>query len=124
MRALSYVQVLFLLGLLAYLLLIALENPNPLRFPLPMGRGEWLVPGGVALGLALLLGGLYASLLLLPVLIRTRQRQYTTTRALSTAEERLAATLQARLAALPTELRQETAVPHVSLQSAHRQETE
>lgn len=103
MRALSYVQVLSLLGLLAYLLLIALENPTPLRFPLPMGRGEWLVPGGVALAGALLLGGLYASLLFLPVLLHAKQRQRQANQSKRQVENMLASTLQARLSALPAE---------------------
>lgn len=97
MRGISYLQVLLLLGVLAYLLLVALENPAPLRFPLPMGRGELLVPGGLALGGFLLLGGLYTCLLFLPTLIslyRERGRQGREYRRL---ENLMASTLQARL---------------------------
>ncbi|RJF73240.1 hypothetical protein D3875_18470 [Deinococcus cavernae] len=103
MRALSFLQVLLLLGLLAYVLLVALENPILLRFPLPMGRGEWLVPGGLALGGFAVLGGLYATLLFLPVLARLLQHSRMEARTLRSLEDRLASTLQARLAALPSE---------------------
>lgn len=101
-RVMPFVQVLLLLGLLAYLLLVALENPGLIHLPLPFGRGEWLLPSGAAMGLFLALGAVYAALLLLPALLSTglsRRRAGQNYRAL---ERRLADTLQARLAAMPT----------------------
>lgn len=101
MRLLSYVQVLLLLALLASLLLVALENPSAIHVPLPLGRGEWLIPGGLAMALFLLAGGVFVALLLLPsiwLLYRERRAERQAYRRL---EERLALTLQARLAALP-----------------------
>ena len=96
------VQVLLLLGLLAYLLLVALENPELIHLPLPFGRGEWLLSTGATLALFLLLGGLYSALLLLPSLLRGWQRRRQSQRENRALEARLAATLQARLAAAPT----------------------
>lgn len=103
MRVLSYLQVLLLLGLLAYLLLVALENPSPVHFPLPLGRGEWLLSGGLAMGLFLLIGAGYAALLLLPTLWTWNRARRTERQAYRHLEERLASTLQARLASLPAE---------------------
>lgn len=103
MRALSFIQVLLLLGLTAYVLLVALENPILLRFPLPLGRGEWLVPGGLALAVFTLLGVMYAALLFLPTLLRLQAQKRRQVRDYRKLEERLASTLQARIAMLPTE---------------------
>ena len=103
MRALSFLQVLLLLGLMAYVLLVALENPILLRFPLPLGRGEWLVPGGVALAVFLGLGALYATLLFAPALLRLQRQKRTQLRDYRSLEDRLASTLQARISMLPPE---------------------
>lgn len=93
-----FVQVLLLLTLLAYLLLIALENPNVVKVPLPFGQPELLLSTGAAVALFLALGGLYVALLLLPPLVshaaRVRQEQ----RQRQGVEEKLAATLGARVA--------------------------
>ena len=96
-----FVQVLLLLGLLAYLLLVALENPELIHLPLPFGRGEWLLSVGAAMGLFLALGGLYAALLLLPLLVQSWQARRLSGREKRALEDRLTATLQARLGALP-----------------------
>ncbi|GAA5504072.1 hypothetical protein Dxin01_03840 [Deinococcus xinjiangensis] len=98
-----FVQVLLLLGLLAYLLLVTLENPELIHLPLPFGRGELLLSAGAAMSLFLALGGLYTALLLLPMLLGNWQHRQREKRENRVLEDRLAATLQARLAALPTE---------------------
>lgn len=98
-----FIQVLLLLGLLAYLLLVALENPNFIHLPLPFGRGEWLISTGTAMSLFLLVGGLYAALLLLPILLATSMKRRADINQQHALEQRLAATLQARLAAAPAE---------------------
>ncbi len=96
-----FVQVLLLLALLAYLALIALENPGLIRLPLPLGRGELLLSTGVTTGLFMVVGGLYSALLLLPMLLRTEIHRRHTVRERHATEQRLAATLQARLGSLP-----------------------
>ena len=98
-----FVQVLLLLALLAYLVLVALENPGLTRLPLPLGRGELLLPVGVTTGLFMVVGGLYSALLLLPVLLRTERHRRQTVRDRLATEGRLTATLQARLGSLSPE---------------------
>lgn len=109
MRLVSFLQVLLLLGIAAYLALVTLENPGVIRLPLPTGSGELTVPVGMAVTLFLGLGVLFTSLLLLPGLWRERLRRAREARLRRQAEERLTATLQARLGALP-----ETADPEVT----------
>ena len=100
MRLLSFVQVLLLLGLTAYVLLVSLENPALVRLPLPLGRGELSLSLGAAVGGFLLLGGVFAALLVLPVWWRERQRRQHERRLRQDLERRLADTLQARLGAV------------------------
>ncbi|TDE86085.1 MULTISPECIES: lipopolysaccharide assembly protein LapA domain-containing protein [Deinococcus] len=100
MRLVQFVQVLLLLVLGAYLLLVALENPAPVRLPLPLGRGEWSLPVGWAVTLFMGLGAAYAALLLLPPLWQAGQRRRRAARERAALERRLAATLQARLGSL------------------------
>ncbi|MFC5850160.1 hypothetical protein [Deinococcus petrolearius] len=92
---------LLLLVLAGYLLLVALENPQPVRLPLPFGRGEWLTATGTAMGLFVAVGGAFVALLLLPLLWHQGRRRRRDRRERRTLEGRLAATLQARLGALP-----------------------
>ncbi|UBV43276.1 hypothetical protein LAJ19_03410 [Deinococcus taeanensis] len=104
MRLVSFVQVLLLLGIAAYLALVTLENPGLVRLPLPLGSGELSVPVGLGVTVFLLLGALFTGLLLLPGLWQARMRRVREARLRRAAEERLAATLQARLGAMtPTE---------------------
>ncbi|MCD0161359.1 MULTISPECIES: lipopolysaccharide assembly protein LapA domain-containing protein [unclassified Deinococcus] len=100
MRLVSFLQVLLLLGIAAYLALFALENPALVRLPLPFGRGELTVSVGVSVSLFLLLGATFMALLLLPGLWRERQRRHREARERRAAEDRLTATLQARLGAM------------------------
>lgn len=100
MRLVSFLQVLLLLGIAAYLALFALENPELVRLPLPTGRGEVTVSVGVSVSLFLLLGALFMALLLLPGLTSERLRRQRETRLRRDTEDRLTATLQARLAAM------------------------
>ena len=101
MRVMPFVQVLVLLLLAGYLLLVALENPQPVRLPLPFGRGEWLTGTGAAMGMFVAVGGVFVALLLLPLLWRQGWRRHVERREHRALEGRLAATLQARLGALP-----------------------
>lgn len=101
MRLVQFVQVVLLLVLGAYLLLVALENPALVRLPLPLGRGEWLLPLGTAVALFTGLGALYAALLLLPPLWQTRWRRRRDAHERAALESRLTATLQARLGSPP-----------------------
>lgn len=101
MRVMPFVQVLLLLVLLGYLLLVALENPQPVRLPLPFGRGEWLTGTGAAMGMFVVVGGAFVALLLLPLLWRQGWRRRRDRREQRALEGRLTATLQARLGALP-----------------------
>ena len=94
-----FVQVLCLLALLAYLLLVGLENPGVVRLPLPLGQGEVLLSTGWAVVLFALLGGGYVSLLLLPVLLRSGLRQRSERRERHQLERRLTETLGARVTA-------------------------
>ncbi|WP_412026876.1 hypothetical protein [Deinococcus yunweiensis] len=102
MRLVSFVQVLLLLGIAAYLLLVTLENPATVRLPLPLGGGELTLSVGLAVTVFLLLGAAYASLLLLPPVLREQARRRREGRERARVEERLTATLQARLGALPS----------------------
>lgn len=101
MRLLSFIQVLLLLGLSAYLLLVTLENPTTVRLPLPLGGGDWTVSVGVAVTGFLLLGVLYAGLLLFPWVWRQAARRRREAKLRAQTEQKLAATLQARLGNLP-----------------------
>ncbi|CAM3731163.1 lipopolysaccharide assembly protein LapA domain-containing protein [Deinococcus frigens] len=109
MRLVSFIQVLLLLAILAYLSLFTLENPVPARLPLPFGRGELSLSVGMTVALFALIGAAYAALLLLPPVWRGRLSLRRERRERRAVEERLTATLQARLGAIPT------AVPAVSL---------
>ncbi|WP_225983207.1 hypothetical protein [Deinococcus wulumuqiensis] len=93
-----FVQVLCLLALLAYLLLVGLENPGMVRLPLPLGRGEMLLSTGWAVSLFALLGGGYMLLLLLPPVVRGSLRQRKEGRERRLLERRLTETLGARVA--------------------------
>ncbi|MFC4639719.1 hypothetical protein [Deinococcus hohokamensis] len=97
MRLVSFVQVILLFGLVAYVLLVSLENPALVRLPLPGGRGELTLGLGAAVSSFVLLGGLYTAFLLLPVWWRERRRRLQERRRRQEMEGRLAATLQARL---------------------------
>ena len=97
MRFVQFLQVLLLLMLGGYLLLVSLENPGRVRLPLPFADGEVLLPTGLALGLALLLGAVYCALLLLPPLAQLRRRRQADIRRRRQAEERLQLTLRSRL---------------------------
>lgn len=101
MRLVQLIQVLLLLALGGYLLLVALENPVPVRLPLPLGRGEALLPLGGAVVLFTALGAGYMALLLLPPLWRSAWRQRRGRRERALLEHRLTAALQARLGTVP-----------------------
>ncbi|GAA5532177.1 hypothetical protein [Deinococcus aluminii] len=101
MRLVQFVQVLLLLALAAYLLLVALENPARVRLPLPLGRGELVVPMGEAVALFMGLGAAYAALLLLPPLWAAGLRRRRAARERARLEGRLTAALQARLGTPP-----------------------
>ncbi|GGR90750.1 hypothetical protein [Deinococcus sedimenti] len=113
MRLVSFLQVLLLLGIAAYLALVTLENPGVVRLPLPTGSGELTVPVGAGVTLFLLLGVLFATLLLLPSLWSERMRRTREARLRRQSEDRLTATLQARLgtATLPDPVTASEATP-------------
>lgn len=98
-----FVQVLFLLALLAYLLLVGLENPGMVRLPLPLGRGDMLLSTGWAVALFALLGGSYVLLLTLPPLLHRSLQRRRERRERDLLERRLTETLGARLALTPLE---------------------
>lgn len=100
MRFVSFLQVLLLLSIAAYLLLVTLENPVPVRLPLPLGGGELSLPLGLTVTLFLLLGAAYATLLLLPPVWRAQARRRREGLERVRVEERLTATLQARLGSM------------------------
>lgn len=100
MRLVSFIQVLLLLTIVAYLILVTLENPAVVHLPLPFGRGALTFSVGVTVSLFLLLGAVYALLLLLPPLWAERLRRRRERRERLGVEERLTATLQARLGAM------------------------
>ncbi|AWN23836.1 hypothetical protein DKM44_11865 [Deinococcus irradiatisoli] len=97
MRFVQFLQVLLLLTLGGYLVLVSLENPGRVHLPLPFADGEVLLPTGLALALALLIGALYCALLLLPPLTRLRVLRGRDLRRRREAEERLQLTLRSRL---------------------------
>ncbi|WP_407539582.1 hypothetical protein Q0M94_15595 [Deinococcus radiomollis] len=95
MRVVQFLQVVVLLLLLAYSVLVYLENPVLLRLPLLFAGRELVLPAGVALGLGLLTGALYAALLILPRYLRQRVLRRSDLLRRRDAETRLQATLQA-----------------------------
>ncbi|MPY65217.1 DUF1049 domain-containing protein [Deinococcus sp. SDU3-2] len=101
MRLVQLIQVLLLLALGGYLLLVALENPVPVRLPLPLGQGEALLPLGSAVVLFAALGAAYMALLLLPPLWSSAWRGRRGRRERALLERRLTAALQARLGTVP-----------------------
>ncbi|WP_291430017.1 hypothetical protein [Deinococcus sp.] len=117
MRLVSFLQVLLLLGIAAYLALFTLENPELVRLPLPTGRGEMSVSVGVSVSLFLLMGALFMALLLLPGLVRERLRRQGEARLRRETEERLTATLQARLSAMQPPATQSSAMPALPAES-------
>lgn len=112
MRLISFVQVLLLLAIMAYLTLFTLENPALVRLPLPFGRGELSLSVGVTVTLFALIGAAYTALLLLPPIWRERLRRRQERRERRAVEQRLTATLQARLGVMPT-----SALPDPSVQT-------
>lgn len=102
MRVVQFVQVIVLLGLIGYAVLVSLENPLLLRLPLPFYGRELMLPAGLALGLALLTGGLYAAFLILPRTLRLALRQRRDLIRRREAEHQLQATLQAVLDGPPS----------------------
>ncbi|MDV6374332.1 lipopolysaccharide assembly protein LapA domain-containing protein [Deinococcus arenicola] len=102
MRLISFVQVLLLLAIVAYLILFILENPALVRLPLPFGRGELSLSVGVTVTLFALVGAAYMALLLLPPVVQERLRRRQERRERRAVEQQLTATLQARLGAIPT----------------------
>lgn len=96
-----FIQVLLLLLLLFYLLLVALENPGVIHLPLPFGRGEYIVSIGATITAFLAAGGVYAAILLLPVLIQKHTQYLNEKREKYATQQRLAQSLQARLGAVP-----------------------
>lgn len=95
MRVVQFLQVVVLLLLLAYSVLVYLENPVLLRLPLLFAGRELVLPAGLALGLGLLAGALYATLLILPRYLRQRLLRRSDLLRRRDAETRLQATLQA-----------------------------
>lgn len=101
MRVMPFIQVLLLLLLLSYLLFVALENPGVIHLPLPFGRGEYIAPIGTTITAFLLAGGIYSSILFLPVLIQKHTQYLNERREKKATQQRLAQSLQARLGAVP-----------------------
>jgi lipopolysaccharide assembly protein A len=95
MRVVQFFQVVVLLLLLGYAVLVYLENPVLLRLPLPFAGRELVLPAGLGLGLGVLAGALYATLLILPRYLRQRALRRSDTLRRRDAETRLQATLQA-----------------------------
>ncbi|ADV67704.1 lipopolysaccharide assembly protein LapA domain-containing protein [Deinococcus maricopensis] len=102
MRVVQFVQVIVLLLLGAYVLLLQLQNPVRVTLPLPFGLNAMNVPLGVLVALTLLVGVLYSALLFVPRLLLARARRARAARATRALEERLNATLRAKLAAPAT----------------------
>ncbi|MBB6097727.1 putative integral membrane protein [Deinobacterium chartae] len=96
MKVVQYLQVLLLLALVAYVLLLQLENPLEVRLPLP-GQQTVTAPLSLVLLGALLVGGLYVALLYTPPLLRRIQRTRHEHRRRLELERQLSAALQARL---------------------------
>ena len=105
MKVIQYLQVLLLLALLAYVLLLGLENPMPLRIPIP-GVTVLDVPAGWVILATLLVGALYSSLIYVPYTLRRMLREYQERQRRKDLEQRLSSTVQAKLAkaerAIPT----------------------
>ncbi len=97
-RFVLFLQVVVLFALAAFVVLLQLENPVQVRVPLPGGQ-DLMLPLGVVVGAALLLGALYASLLFLPRLVLGAVERVRDGRARRDLEQRLSATLQAKLTA-------------------------
>ena len=97
MRVVQFFQVVVLLLLLAYGVLVYLENPVLLRLPLLFAGRELVLPAGLGLGLGVLAGALYAALLILPRYLRQRLLRRGDLLRRRDAETRLQATLQAVL---------------------------
>ncbi|GGJ62507.1 hypothetical protein [Deinococcus aquiradiocola] len=95
MRVVQFVQVVVLLGLVGYGVLVYLQNPVLLRLPLLFAGREAVLPAGVGLALGVLVGALYAALLILPRYVRQRVLRRTDLSRRRDAETRLQATLQA-----------------------------
>ena len=112
MRVVQFIQVVVLLFLVGYAVLVYLENPVLLRLPLLASGREAAVPAGLGLALALLVGGLYAGLLILPRYLRQRLLRRSDLTRRRDAEARLQATLQALVSqAAPDALPPEAAAP-------------
>ncbi|WP_424951851.1 hypothetical protein [Deinococcus sp.] len=95
MRVVQFLQVVVLLLLLAYGVLVYLENPVLLRLPLLFAGREAVLPAGLALSLGVLAGALYAALLILPRYLRQRLLRRSDMLRRRDAETRLQSTLQA-----------------------------
>ena len=95
MRVVQFVQVVVLLLLVSYAVLVYLENPVLLRLPLLVSGREAVLPAGLGLALALLVGALYTALLILPRYLRQRLLRLSDMARRRDAEMRLQATLQA-----------------------------
>lgn len=95
MRVVQFLQVVTLLLLLAYGVLVYLENPGLMRLPLLFAGRELVLPAGLALGLGVLTGALYAALLVFPRYLRQRLLRRGDLLRRRDAETRLQATLQA-----------------------------
>jgi len=95
MRVVQFLQVVTLLLLLAYGVLVYLENPGLMRLPLLFAGRELVLPAGLALGLGVLTGALYAALLIFPRYLRQRVLRRSDLLRRQGAETRLQATLQA-----------------------------
>lgn len=95
MRVVQFLQVVTLLVLLAYGVLVYLENPGLMRLPLLFAGRELVLPAGLALGLGVLTGALYAALLIFPRYLRQRVLRRSDLLRRQGAETRLQATLQA-----------------------------
>lgn len=97
MRVVAFFQVVLLLLLLVYLLLVALENPQLVRLPLPFAAGDVLLSVGSAVGIFALLGGAYVAFLLFPPFLRHIWEHQKSKQLLLQLEQKLAKILQARL---------------------------
>ncbi|GGR39013.1 hypothetical protein [Deinococcus ruber] len=95
MRVVQFVQVVVLLLMVGYAVLVYLENPVLLRLPLLVAGREAVLPAGLGLALALLVGALYTALLILPRYLRQRLLRLNDLARRRDAETRLQATLQA-----------------------------
>ena len=95
MRVVQFLQVVVLLFLIGYAVLVYLENPVLLRLPLLFAGRELVLPAGLGLGLGVLVGALYAALLILPRYLRQRLLRRGDLTRRRDAEARLQATLQA-----------------------------